>query len=88
MLAVPGSVLSHATAAAAWDLVPIGGGAIHVAVDSTAGRAGLKVHRTTLDEDERAEAQGVPVTSVERTLVDLAATAKPATLEAGRSRSR
>src|SRR5918994_979920 len=43
-----GGALSHATAAAAWDLRPRGSGAIHVSVPGRSGRlrrAGLRVHR-------------------------------------------
>ena len=50
------AVLSHATAAAAWDLRPVGSGATHVTVPSTAGRkrrAGIRLHRSrTLIADE------------------------------------
>ena len=43
------AVLSHETAAGAWDLRRLGSGAIHVTVPSTAGRKrrrGIRLHRS------------------------------------------
>jgi very-short-patch-repair endonuclease len=73
-----GGALSHATAAAAWDLRPMGGGAIHVTVPGTVGRArrnGVRVHRsTTIVAEDITSHRGIPITTRERTLADLART--------------
>ncbi len=82
----PGAVLSHASAAAAWDLRRSASGLIHVTVPSGAGRerrAGLRLHRSaTLTSRDVAEVRGVPVTSVARTIIDLSRTLKGRELEA------
>jgi len=71
-----GALLSHRSAAAAWGLLDDGGARSHVTVP--AGRAtgltlpGLVVHRARLAEVDLAERNGVPLTSVARTLVDVA----------------
>jgi very-short-patch-repair endonuclease len=71
---VTGGVLSHRSAAAAWDLMPPGG-PVDVTVSSAAhSRGGICVHRTTtlsLDDVVR-DRDGLPRTSVARTLTDLA----------------
>jgi very-short-patch-repair endonuclease len=80
-----GAVLSHATAAAAWDLRPVGGGSIHVTVPGLGGRLrrpGIKVHRSaTLAAADITRRRGIPVTSVARTIIDLARTTKGRELE-------
>jgi very-short-patch-repair endonuclease/predicted transcriptional regulator of viral defense system len=80
-----GAVLSHQTAAAAWELRRVGSGAIHISVPGDAGRkrrAGIKLHRsTTLTPDDVAHRQGIPVTTVARTIIDLARTTAPDELE-------
>jgi hypothetical protein len=70
-----GAVLSHATAAAVWDLQR-SGGAIHVTVrGSRKAPRGIKLHRSaTLTAAEIAEYRGIPVTKVARTIVDLSRT--------------
>ncbi len=83
----PDAVLSHTSAAALWDLdLPRGEPAkIHVLrrYGQSARNTDLVAHRTRrLDEIDRAVRKGVPVTSVERTLVDLAAVLDEAALEA------
>jgi len=71
-----GAVISHATAADAWDLRPSTSGLIHV----TAGpggrkqRRGIRVHRTSLAADEATTLRGLPITTPQRTLLDLAST--------------
>jgi hypothetical protein len=71
-----GAVLSHATAAAAWDLRPIGSGAIHVTVPDYSGRKrrpGIRLHRRrTLEPDETTSHRNLPITTSARTLIDLA----------------
>ncbi len=82
----PGAVLSHASAAVAWELRRLASGLIHVTVPTTAGRerrAGIRLHRsTTLTTQDVSEIRGVPVTSVARTIVDLSRTLKGRPLEA------
>lgn len=74
LAAGPGAVLSHRDAAGLHDLRP----ANHVRIDvSTGGRARssekIQVHRTrTLDAQDVTTVRGIPVTTVARTLVDLA----------------
>jgi len=79
------AVLSHATAAAAWDLRPIGTGAIHITVPGDPGRkrrAGIRVHRsTTLEPHDTTTHRSIPITTPVRTLIDLAATLKGRPLE-------
>jgi very-short-patch-repair endonuclease/predicted transcriptional regulator of viral defense system len=79
------AVLSHASAAAAWELRPVGAGAIHVTVPGDPGRArraGIRIHRSaTLEPDEATCLRGIPITTPVRTVIDLAATLKGRPLE-------
>jgi very-short-patch-repair endonuclease len=76
VLAYPGAVLSHRDAATLHGLRP----GNHRLVDVTgrnarAGQPGIHFHRTaTLDAQDIATVHGIPVTTVARTLVDLAGT--------------
>lgn len=68
-----GAVLSHASAAALWGLVGARGGPIHVTSPrGRSGRKGIALHKGRLDVEDRAERDGIPVTSVARTILDLA----------------
>lgn len=71
----PRAVLSHRSAAALWGLRPIPAGRIEVTVPG-GGRPGPKpvnVHRTRcLTDEDVTEHEEIPVTTVARTLVDLA----------------
>src|SRR4051812_31872589 len=70
-----GTRLSHGNGAALWDLLPVKGTRIHVTVPARGAhkRRGLVVHSTVhLPPAERAVRDGIPVTSVARTLLDLA----------------
>lgn len=71
-----GAVLSHASAAALWELRATRAAAIHVTVPSYAGRSrrpGVVVHRScALGAADVAHHDAIAVTSVARTLVDLA----------------
>jgi very-short-patch-repair endonuclease len=72
-----GSLLSNGSAAALHSFLRPSSGAIHVLVPGGSGRArpGLRIHRSDLvDEDDRAVVDGIPCTSIARTLLDLAAT--------------
>lgn len=72
----PGAVLSHRDAAALWELRQSSSAAIEVTVPSLNGRRGqrgIRVHRSgRLGPDEVTVRDGIPVTTVARTLLDLA----------------
>jgi hypothetical protein len=71
----PGAALSHSSAAALQGLVRRGDGRIHVTVPTRGGRAqpGIVVHRSsTLRECDVAVVDGIPCTTVARTVLDLA----------------
>jgi very-short-patch-repair endonuclease len=71
------AVLSHRSAAGAWGLRPDGGTKWEVAVRRASGvrpAAPVRVYRyPTLNDDEITDLDGVPTTTVARTLLDLAA---------------
>jgi very-short-patch-repair endonuclease len=80
----PTATLGHWTAASLWMMVRVARRhPIDVVVtDGKRARPGLRVHRAlALPSDERTRLDGVPVTTPARTLMDLAATARPRTLE-------
>jgi very-short-patch-repair endonuclease len=73
----PDAVLSHASAAALWDLRPSDAMTIDVTVRGPSRRRGpgLRVHRARgLHADETTTTRSIPVTSPARTILDLAAT--------------
>jgi len=79
----PGAVLSHRSAAAHWGLL-----ATHqVGTDVTAPRSrqgvpGIRLHTSRcLDAQDTTRHEGMPITTVHRTLLDLAATARDDQLE-------
>jgi very-short-patch-repair endonuclease len=86
-----GGALSHASAAAAWELRPLGAGAIHVTVAGDGGRkrhAGLRVHRSrTLAPHDITTHCGIPITTPARTIIDLARTLKGRPLETALDRA-
>lgn len=72
--ALPNSVASHAAAAALWGLCDPPQGPIEVtATDSRRARSGVRIHRGRLPRSELSFVDGIPVTGVARTLLDLAA---------------
>jgi hypothetical protein len=78
-----GALVSHHTAADLWNIRPSASPRVHVTVPTTAGRRrpGIVVHRTkTLRAEHAATVDGIPVTSVSRTLTDLARTLDAASL--------
>jgi very-short-patch-repair endonuclease len=84
LLAVEGSLLSHVSAAAGWDLREDRGPNVHVTVIGDGGhdrRRGLVIHRCLLSEEEIAHHDGLVLTSPERTLLDLAPLLSPTALE-------
>jgi hypothetical protein len=78
------AVLSHATAAAAWELRR-STGTIHVTVPGTAGRSrrrGIRLHRSrTLRPQDTTTHRGIPITTPARTIIDLARTLQGRPLE-------
>jgi hypothetical protein len=80
-----GGALSHATAAAAWDLRRTSSPLIHVTVAGDPGRKrreNIKVHRsTTLTPAETTVHRGIPITTPARTIIDLSRTLKGRALE-------
>lgn len=72
----PGTVLSHRSAAALWGLLPPSSIAPEVTRPTRfRSRPGLRTHRSALRSDEVTRVDGIPVSSVPRTLFDLAAIA-------------
>ena len=73
-----GAGLSHACATAHWEIRPYTGTWIDVTVPTTAGRTRrdrIRLHRSsTLTADDVTTHRGIPVTTVARTLLDVAAT--------------
>jgi hypothetical protein len=78
----PDAVLSHRSAGQLWGLVPRS----HIRPEVTrprhaAGRPHLVVHQGSLPADEVVLVRGIPVTSVPRTMLDLAGTLKERQVE-------
>jgi very-short-patch-repair endonuclease len=70
-----GAVLSHGSAAALWGIRGSSRGAIEVTSGSKArSRGGIHRHYAVLPTDEVTVERGIPVTTVPRTIFDLAAT--------------
>ncbi|HYJ21772.1 MAG TPA: hypothetical protein VEW07_07110 [Solirubrobacterales bacterium] len=70
----PGAVLSHRSAAALWGMRPSSSRAIEVtAPRKSRSRGSIHRHFAVLPSDEVTEHRGIPVTTVPRTLFDLAA---------------
>jgi very-short-patch-repair endonuclease len=71
----PAAVLSHLSAARQWDLLRAAGARVHVTVPgrSRRGRDGIVVHSVrSFDVRDWGHIDGIPVTSLPRTLLDLA----------------
>jgi Protein of unknown function (DUF559) len=71
-----GAVVSHETAADAWDIRASASPIVHVSVGpgGRRRRPGLRVHRRALAPDEITALRGLPITTPQRTLLDLAST--------------
>jgi very-short-patch-repair endonuclease len=69
----PGTVLSHRPAGAHWQIVPDRGGSEVTISRARRSRPGIRVHQARLPPDEITIHAGIPVTTVPRTLFDLAA---------------
>jgi hypothetical protein len=79
LAAGPLAVLSHRSAAAIWTIWRSAW--IDVTVPSMRRRPGMRVHRSSLPPDEVTTERGIPVTTVPRTLLDLATVLKPHQVE-------
>ena len=77
------AVLSHRPAAAAWDLRPVPSGPVDVTVPPGGRelRSGLRMHRSALEDSEKTSIDGLPITTPERTLLDIATILRPDHLE-------
>ena len=68
-----GSAISHRTAAALWGILPAAGPIHLTSPRRLSGQAGIVLHRRLLPADEVTTREGVPVTALCRTLLDIAA---------------
>lgn len=76
------AVLSHRSAAALWGIRNASSRAIEVTVSTkTRSRGGIHRHCAALPADEVTERLGIPVTTVPRTILDLAAVERPEAVE-------
>jgi very-short-patch-repair endonuclease len=74
LAAGPGAVLSHRSAAALWGIRPTSAARADVTVpDRRRGAQGVRIHHAALPPEHVTTHDGIPVTTVERTLLDLAA---------------
>ena len=71
----PSSVISHESALAVYELSDILPNEVHIIVQRNASRRrkGIRQHTLRLQADEITRRQGLPITTVERTLTDLIA---------------
>jgi hypothetical protein len=77
-----GAVLSHRDAAALWGIRLHGRSVIEVTTPrGQHPRRGIQFHRSSLPPDEVTTKDGIPVTTVSRTLFDLATVLRPRQLE-------
>jgi very-short-patch-repair endonuclease len=70
----PGSLLSRLSAAVAWGVLEREGPFVTITRPGNGGprrHGGIRVHRSTDLDADRAERRGVPITSVARTLLDI-----------------
>jgi hypothetical protein len=79
----PGAMLSHRSAAAHWGLLPTDQVGIDVTAPATRhGIPGIRLHRPrSLDAQDTTNHQAIPITTVHRTLLDLAASTRADQLE-------
>jgi predicted transcriptional regulator of viral defense system/very-short-patch-repair endonuclease len=84
LFAGSGAVLSHRSAAALWGIRGTSSGAIEVTTPrKSRSRGGLRRHFATLPADEVTIERGIPVTTVPRTIFDLAANSSVDAVEHG-----
>lgn len=82
LAAPPGTVASHATAAALWspEVIPRARGTIHLTSPHQARLSGVTVHRRDLSNGQRTQWENIPATRPERTIADLAGVVDDAAL--------
>ena len=70
----PNSVISHESALALYDLSDALSAAIHLTVPRSASRRrhGLRLHTSQISQEEITNVEGLPATTVARTIVDVA----------------
>lgn len=76
-----GSLLSHRSAAALWGFHQIGNRAVEVTAARGRQRKGIVVHEGGVDPQDRATREAIPITTVARTLLDLAEVVNESRLE-------
>jgi len=82
LAAGPGAALSHRPAAALWGIRADARGRVEVTTPHrVVARAGIQARLALLPADERTNVDGIPVTTVPRTLLDLAAVLRRDQLE-------
>jgi len=82
VLASPGAVLSHRSAAAQWDILPPPPGPVHmIAPHTNRPTAAVAMHESRLHPADHVRRHGLPLTTVARTLLDLADVLTPHRLE-------
>jgi very-short-patch-repair endonuclease len=82
LAAGPGAVVSHRSAAELWGLLNGFTRPVHITASSgRRQRNGLRFHRPQCPDDERTEVDGIPVTTVPRTILDCAPTMTERQLE-------
>jgi hypothetical protein len=81
LVAGEGAVLSHRCAAALWGIGPGSPGLAEVTSPRRGSRRGMTLHWSRLAADEVTRVDGIPVTSVARTLLELAGVLRPRALE-------
>ncbi len=87
LAAGPGAVLSHRDAAAVWDLRPSQRKRLEVTAPRQHKRPGIDIFTTRLELDEVTAVDRIPVTTVARTLLDLAAVLPRSQLERAMERA-
>jgi predicted transcriptional regulator of viral defense system len=81
LAAGPGAALSHRSAAALWGIRDTSRSSIEVIAPRQCRRPGIDAHRISLEADEVTTERGIRVTTVTRTLLDLAEQLTPQQLE-------
>lgn len=78
----PDALLSHSSAAWLWGLLPACPATVEVTLTTRRHRRGsIRVHFAALTDDDRDRCEAIPVTTVQRTLLDLAATGSSSQLD-------
>jgi very-short-patch-repair endonuclease len=85
-----GALLSHYPAAVLWGLRPPREGPMHVTIreGDRRSRERIRIHRSILHPQDATRRLGIPVTSVARTLLDLATTATAKELDRAANEAR